>query len=102
MTPPKGIYLTRPQRLDLIIAQRLSTCCGLVTPYDDKNLSQQWLRLWLVSCRSSVRYIDIQLLAITQDIPEPSITKMKFEIICLKFHSYLAAAHWLIMVKSEF
>ena len=66
------------------------THCGLVTPYGDRDLGQHWLRLWLVACRhqaitwtnvdwSSVKSIGIHIRAFSQELPQPSITK-----ICLK------------------
>ena len=45
---------------------------------------------------SSVRSSDIHLGAISQWIPEASITKISLHIICLKFHSNLPGANELI------
>ena len=84
------------------------THCGLVTPHDDRDLGQHWLRLWLVAWRhqaitwtnadlSSVRSSDIHLRTISQGIPRPTITKISFKIIYLKLHSNLPGTNELMM-----
>ena len=71
---------------------------GLVTPYGARELGQHWLGLWLVAWRhqaitwnnfdwSSVKSINIHIRAISQEMPQPSITKICLKITCLKFHS---------------
>ena len=73
------------------------THCGLVTPYDNRDLGQHWFRQWLVAWRhqaitwtnvdwSSVTYSDIHLRAISQEIPQPWIPKISLKINYLKFH----------------
>ena len=68
------------------------THCGLVTPYGDIDLGQHWLRKWLVAWRhqainwtnvgwSSVKSSDIHVRAISQEMPQPSITKTHLKII---------------------
>ena len=73
------------------------THCGLVTPYGVGNLSQHWLRQWLVAWRhqaitrtnvdwSSVKSNDIHIREISQEVRQPSITKIRLKITYLKFH----------------
>ena len=67
------------------------THCGLVTKYGDKDLGQHWPRQWRVAWRrqvitwsnvdvSSVRSSYIHPMAISQEIHQPSMTK-----ICTEF-----------------
>ena len=83
---------------------RILTHWGLVTPHGDRELSQPWLRKWLVAWRhqaitwtnvdwSSVKSSDIHVRAISQEMPQPSITKICLKITCLKFHSYFPGAN---------
>ena len=80
------------------------TYCGLVMPYGDTEPGQHWLRYWLVAwwhqaitCTnvelSSVKSCDNPLRAISQEIPEPSVTKIRLKIDCLNSHSNLAGVH---------
>ena len=81
------------------------THCGLVTLYGDRDLGQHWLRQWLVAWRrhqsinwtnvdwSSVKSRDIHIRAISQEMPQPSITKISLKIMCIKFHSNLPGAN---------
>ena len=80
------------------------THCGLVTPYDDIDLGQHWLRLWLGAWRhqaitwtsvdlSSVKSSDIHLNTIAQEIPQPPITKISLKMTCLRFHLNLPGAN---------
>ena len=73
-------------------------CCGLVTLYGVINLGQHWLGYWLVAWRhqaiiwtnvdwSSVKSTCIHIRAISQEIPQPSITKIPWKITYLKCHS---------------
>ena len=68
---------------------------GLVTPYDDINLVQHWLRSWLAAWRhqaitwtnvdlSLVRSSGIHLSAILQEIPQPSVTEISLKIYISK------------------
>ena len=71
------------------------TQCGLVIPYADKDLGQHWLRQWLGAWHqaipwtrvdfSSVRYNVIYLKPISQEMPQPSITKISFKIAYEKY-----------------
>ena len=74
-----------------------STHCGPVMPYGDRDLGQHWLRWWLVAWRhqaitwtnvdwSSVKSSDIHIRAISQEMPQSSITKICLKITNLKFH----------------
>ena len=67
----------------------------LVTSYGDRNLRQHWLRQWLVAWRhqtitwtnvdwSSVKSSDIHIRAISQEMPQPTITKICLKITCLE------------------
>ena len=71
---------------------------GLVTPYGDRDLGQHWLRKWLVAWRhqaitwtnvdwSSVKSSGIHIRSISQEMPQPSITKICLKIRYLKYHS---------------
>ena len=68
------------------------THCGLVTPRGDIDLSQHWLGQWLVAWRHqaitrtsvdllSVRSSHIRLRAISQEIPQPSISKISLSLL---------------------
>ena len=67
-----------------------SAHCGLVTPYGDIDLGQHWFRYWLVAwwhrtvtwtnvALSSVRSSSDHVRAISQEIPYPSVTKIRME-----------------------
>ena len=82
----------------LLYKRTYLTLCGLVMPYGDIDLGQHWLRLWLVAWQhqaitwtnvdwSSVKSSDINIRAISQEMSQPSITKICLKITCLKFHS---------------
>ena len=75
----------------------LLTHCGLVTPYGGRDLSQHWLRQWLVAWRhqaitwtnvdlSSLRSSDVHLRAISLEISQPSASKISLKIIFLGFY----------------
>ena len=77
---------------------------GLVTPYGNRELGQQWLRWWLVAWRhqaitstnvdlSSVRSCGFHVRAISQEMTQSSITKTCLKITCLKFHSNYPGAN---------
>ena len=87
-----------------IIAGGNLTHCGLVAPYGDINLCQQWLRWWLVAWRhqaiiwtnvdlSWVRSSGIHMSAILQEIPQPSVTEISRKITYLKFYSNIPGAN---------
>ena len=86
------------------------THCGLVMPYGDRDLGQHWLRSWLVAWRhqaitwtnvdwSSVKSSDIDIMAISQEMPQAPITKICLKIACLKFHSNFPGANELKFMK---
>ena len=63
--------------------------CGLVTLYGDVDLDQRWLWWWLgaVGWRYH-QFHDIHLREISLEIPQPSATKINFNITYyVKFHS---------------
>ena len=79
------------------------THCGLVKPYGDRDLGQHWLRQWLVAWQHqaitwtdvdwlSVKSNDINIRAISQEMPQPSITKICLKITQLKFLSNFPGA----------
>ena len=74
------------------------THSDLVTPYGNGGLGQHWFRQWLVAWRhqaiawtnvvwSLVKSRDIHIREISQEMPQPSITKIRLKITYLKFHS---------------
>ena len=80
---------------------------GLMTPYGDMELGQHWLRWWLVAWRhqaitwtnvdlSSVRSSDIHLRASSQEITQPSVPEIIWNIKYLKFHLNFPGANELI------
>ena len=82
----------------------IKTHWGLVTPYGHVDLGQHWFRYWLVAWRhqaitwtnvdlSSVRSCGIHVRAISQEIPQPSITKISLKITSLEFISNLLGAN---------
>ena len=88
------------------------THCGLVTPYDDRDLCQHWLKYWLVAWRhqaitwtnvdwSLVESSDIHIRAISQEMSQPSITNINLKIICLKFHSNIPGTNKLIVSQRK-
>ena len=73
-------------------------------PYGDTDLGQHWLRQWLVAWRnraitwtnvdwSSVKSRDSHIKAISQEMPQPSITKIILKIVSLKSYSNLPGAN---------
>ena len=89
------------------ICKELINHCGLVTPCGNRDLGQHWLRYWLVAWLhqaitwtnvdwSSVKSSDIHIRAISQEMPQPSITIICLKITCLKFHSDFPGASELI------
>ena len=97
--------------LTQLISQLNLTHWGLVTPFGDRDLGQNWLSLWLLAWWhqtitwtnvdwSSLKSSDIHIRAISQEMPEPSITKISLKIIYLKFYSNLPGANELKTTKS--
>ena len=85
------------------------TQCGLMTPYGDINLSQLWLRQWLVAWQHqaitwtnvdllSVRSNDNHLRAISQVIPEPLIMKTSLKLTYLR-HPSNTRGRWVKQIK---
>ena len=81
----------------IMLWEYVVTHCSLVTPYGDRDLGQQWLRLWLVAWRhqaitwtnvdwSSVKSSDIHIRAISQEMPQSSISKIHLKITYIKFY----------------
>ena len=86
------------------VAKRALTRRGLVTPYGDIDLCQHWLRWRLDAWRHQaitwtnidwppVKSNDIHIKAISQEMPQSSITKICLKIIYLKFHSNFPGAN---------
>ena len=84
------------------------TYCGLVTPYGDRDLGQHWLRKWLRAWRhqtitwtdidwQSVKSSDIHISTISQEMPQPSITKIRLKITHIEFHSNFPGANELTL-----
>ena len=84
--------------------------CGLMMPYGDRDVGQHWLRWWLVAWQhqaitwtnvdwSSVKSSDIHIGAISQEMPQPSVTKIRSKIFIqyLKFHSKFPGANELMV-----
>ena len=71
--------------------------CGLVMSYGDRELTQHWLRWWLVMWQyqatrthvdlSSVRSSNNHMSVISQEILQPSITKINLKTNHLKLQS---------------
>ena len=68
-----------------------------MTPYGNRDLGQHWLRQWLDAWRhqaitwtnadfSSFKSSDIHIRAISQEMPQSSITKILLKITYLKFY----------------
>ena len=79
------------------------THCGLVTPYGGRDLGQYWFRQWLVAWRhqaitwtnvdwSSAKTSDIHIRAMSQQMPQSSITKIRLKVTYPKFHSNFPGA----------
>ena len=79
------------------VSNIIITHCGLVMSYGNKYMGQHWLRWWLVAWRhqvftwitvdlSLIKSPDIHLRAISQETPQPSITKIPLKITYLKLH----------------
>ena len=78
-----------------------------MTPYDNVDIGQHWLRKWLAAWRhqaitwtivdlSSVRSSDNHLKVILQEIPEPPITNISLNITYLKFDESFPGANELL------
>ena len=76
-------------------------------PYGDRELGQHWLRYCLVAWRhqaitwtnvdlSSVRSCGFHEMAISQEMPQSSITKICLKITCQKFHTNFPGVNELI------
>ena len=87
-----------------LLQQHQLTHFGLVTPYGDRDLGGNWLRSWLFAWQhpaivwtnvdwSSVKSSDIHMRAISQEMPQSSITKTSLKITYMKFHSNFLGAN---------
>ena len=96
-------------KLDMLLIRELIHC-GLLMPFGDRDLDQHWLRYWLVAWRheaitwtnvdwSSGKFGDIYIRAISQELPQPSITKICLKITCLKFHLNFPGANDLTQTR---
>ena len=88
---PKQWVIVHTSDLMTIIRHR-----GLVTPHGVMDRGQHWLRKWLAAWRhqaftwtnfdlSSVRSFDIHMRAISLEIPQPSISKIRLKINYISF-----------------
>ena len=57
---------------------------------------------WTNAYWSSVKSSDIHIMAISQEMPQPSITKIHLKITYLKFHSYFPEANELMVFNINF
>ena len=77
--------------------QHQLTQSGLVTPYGDRDLGQHWVKndwiTWTNVDWSSVNSRDIHIRAISQEMLQPTITKIHLKITYLKFDSYFPGAN---------
>ena len=73
-----------------------------MTPYGDRKLGQHWPRYWLVAWRhqaitwtnvdfSSIKSCGVHVRTISQEIPQPSITKISLKITSLKCIKFLGS-----------
>ena len=82
------------------------THCSFVTPHVNIDLDQHWLRGWHQTITwtsvdlSSVRSSDNHLRVISQEIPQPWITKIGLKITYLKFKENLPEANELMPLES--
>ena len=58
-----------------------------------------WCRQAMLTCWtnvdwSSVKSSEIHIMAISQEMPQPSSTKIRLKITCLKFHSNFSGGQW--------
>ena len=82
--------------MDINLWHRELTHWGLVTPYGDRELGQQWRHqaiTWTNVDLSSVRSCGVHVRTISQEIPLPSITKISLRITSLKFISNIPGAN---------
>ena len=81
-----------------------STQWGLVMPYSVGDLCQHWFRQRLVAWRhqaitwtnvdwSLVKYSDLNIRALSQEMPQQSVIKIHLKITYLKFHSNFPGAN---------
>ena len=78
-----------------------STHCGLMTPYGDKYLGQNWIRKWVVAWRQwAITWTYVDMLSVRSSEgnstkkPQPSITELSsLKITFQKFHLILPGAN---------
>ena len=105
-SPNQLWYIMDNVMQDIIQKKLCLTHYGLVMSYNDIDLGQHWLWWWLVAWWHqaitwtnddlSVRSSDIRLRAISQEMPQPSVTTISLEISYPNFHSNLPGANKLI------
>ena len=111
MLKVRGSHSYNKSLLYVFSWQKKKTHCGLVTPDCDRYLGQHWLRWWLDAWRhqaitgtnvdwSHVKSYDIHIRAISQQMPQTSISKIYLKITCLKFHSNIPGANELTLFGS--
>ena len=75
-----------------------STHCGLVTPYNTSDLDQHYLNQYWVwsSLKSSDLVSDIHLMAISQEVPQPSVAEIWLKITYSIFRIWFEfpRGHW--------
>ena len=79
-----------------------STHFGLVTPYGDRSSGSTLAQVitWTNVDWSSVKSSDIHIRTISQEMPQPPITKIYFKVTYLKFHSNFPGANELRLKTS--
>ena len=81
------------------------THCGLVTPYEGRDLDQHWFSEWLVAWwhqvitwtnvdLSSLRSSDVHLRSISLEISQPPVNEISLKIIFLRFYWNLPGGPW--------
>ena len=75
---------------------------GLVTPYGNRSSGSTLAQLitWTNVDWSSVKSSDIHIRTISQEMPQPPITKIYFKVTYLKFHSNFPGANELRLKTS--
>ena len=74
---------------------------SLPEPMLSTTQQQQQAIVWTIVDSSSAWSSDIHLRAISQDIPQPSVTKISLKIAYLKFQSNLSGANDLKLSRSQ-
>ena len=91
----------------------LLTHCGLIKPYGNIDLDQNWLRWWLVAWshhtitwtnadNSSVRSCDIPLWAVSQEVHNISILDLSLKITNLRSQLHLPGVNEFIKTSVNY